>query len=89
MAILTVTPPGFRVIGKSENGIPAAFVNDAKRFWGVQFHPEVSHCQYGMEILQAFVLGICGARGDWNVQTFSPRSVMSCPARWGSGPWCS
>jgi GMP synthase (glutamine-hydrolysing) len=67
---LTVTPQGFRVIARSENAIPAAFVNDEKRFWGVQFHPEVSHCQYGMEILQAFVLDICGARGDWNMRTF-------------------
>jgi GMP synthase (glutamine-hydrolysing) len=67
---VTVTPRGFRVVGKSENGIPAALVNDEKRFWGVQFHPEASHCQYGMEVLQAFVLDICGARGDWNMESF-------------------
>ncbi|MGA2479718.1 MAG: glutamine-hydrolyzing GMP synthase [Spirochaetia bacterium] len=83
---LTVTPPGFRVIGKSENGIPAAFVNDAKRFWGVQFHPEVSHCQYGMEILQAFVLDICGARGDWNVQTFLATQRDELPRAVGERP---
>jgi GMP synthase (glutamine-hydrolysing) len=67
---LTGVPTGFRVIAQSENGIPAAFVNEQRRFWGVQFHPEVSHCEYGMEILDAFVSDICCARKEWNMQAF-------------------
>ncbi|MGA2977376.1 MAG: glutamine-hydrolyzing GMP synthase [Spirochaetia bacterium] len=64
------TPLGFRVVARSDNGIPAAFANEEKRIWGVQFHPEASHCQYGMEILESFVTDICSARKDWNMRAF-------------------
>jgi GMP synthase (glutamine-hydrolysing) len=67
---LTVTPEGFKVIARSESGIPAAFVNEGRRFWGVQFHPEASHCEYGMEVLEGFAADICGARKDWNMRAF-------------------
>lgn len=70
---VTEPPRGFRIIGSSESGIPAAFVNDEKRIWGVQFHPEASHCQYGMDILGAFAIDICAARADWNMTAFFSR----------------
>jgi GMP synthase (glutamine-hydrolysing) len=80
---VTTTPKGFRVIGRSESGIPAAFVNDAKRIWGVQFHPEASHCQYGMEVLEAFAIDICAARKDWNMKTFLSREREELTRRVG------
>jgi GMP synthase (glutamine-hydrolysing) len=67
---VTAEPAGFRVIARSENGIPAAFADERRRIWGVQFHPEASHCQFGLEILDAFVRDICGARGDWSMGSF-------------------
>jgi len=70
---VTGTPRGFRIIGSSESGIPAAFVDEKNRIWGVQFHPEASHCQYGMEILGAFAIDICAAREDWNMTAFLSR----------------
>jgi GMP synthase (glutamine-hydrolysing) len=80
---LSVTPKGFRVIARSESGIPAAFVNDAKLFWGVQFHPEASHCEYGMEVLEGFAADICGARRDWNMRTFLEQERAAIAKRVG------
>ena len=67
---VTRYPDGFNAVGRSDNNLPAAFVNEEKRTWGVQFHPEASHCQYGMEILEAFCFDICGAPKSWNMQSF-------------------
>lgn len=63
-------PPGFRVIARSEGGLPAAFADSSRKLWGVQFHPEVSHCEHGMEVLEAFVADIAGARREWNMEAF-------------------
>jgi GMP synthase (glutamine-hydrolysing) len=63
-------PPGFRLIARSEGGLPAAFVDAPRKLWGVQFHPEASHCEGGMEVLEAFVADIAGARREWNMDAF-------------------
>ena len=63
-------PAGFRAIARSEGGLPAAFADTARRMWGVQFHPETSHCEHGTEMLEAFVVDICGARREWNMDAF-------------------
>ncbi|HVP19602.1 MAG TPA: glutamine-hydrolyzing GMP synthase [Spirochaetia bacterium] len=67
---VTEAPAGFRVIARSENGLAAAFANEERRMWGVQFHPEASHCEHGQRILEAFALDICGARAEWNMESF-------------------
>ncbi len=70
---VTEAPAGFRVIGQSENGLAAAFVDEARRMWGVQFHPEASHCEHGQEILKAFAVDICKARPEWSIEMFLTR----------------
>ena len=67
---VTEPPRGFRVIGRSDSGLSAVFVNEARRMWGVQFHPEASHTEHGQRILEAFALDICGARPEWNMERF-------------------
>jgi GMP synthase (glutamine-hydrolysing) len=67
---VTEIPASFRIIALSDAGLPAAFENEAGTMWGVQFHPEVTHCQYGQEILEAFVFDACKARPDWDMETF-------------------
>ena len=67
---VTEPPAGFSAVARSDNNIPAAFVNEEMRIWGVQFHPEASHCQYGMEVLEAFASDICSAKKEWNMQRF-------------------
>jgi GMP synthase (glutamine-hydrolysing) len=63
------TPPGFDVIGSTEGCRVAAMGNDAKRMYGLQFHPEVTDTPHGMTILDNFI-GICGCGRDWNADTF-------------------
>jgi GMP synthase (glutamine-hydrolysing) len=62
-------PPGFDVIGSTEGCRVAAMGNDAKRMYGLQFHPEVTDTPKGMIILDNF-MKICKCRRDWNTDTF-------------------
>ncbi|RME25595.1 MAG: glutamine-hydrolyzing GMP synthase [Deltaproteobacteria bacterium] len=61
---------GFDVIGRSGNSPYAAIRNREKRFYGLQFHPEVVHTPAGREILKNFVVDICGCSTDWNMSNF-------------------
>lgn len=63
-------PEGFHAVGVTENGLPAALVNEARRIYGLQFHPEVTHCEYGERILENFAVRICGAGRDWSVEAY-------------------
>lgn len=68
-------PPGFKVIGKSENA-PYAFVaNDEKKIYGVQFHPEVSHSKHGGELISHFLFDIAGCKQDWNMGLFLDHEI--------------
>ncbi|HET7299300.1 MAG TPA: glutamine-hydrolyzing GMP synthase [Oleiagrimonas sp.] len=58
-------PPGFDVIARTERVPVAAMANEAKRWYGVQFHPEVTHTIQGRAILDRFVSGICGCGNLW------------------------
>ncbi len=62
--------PGFRVLACSESGIPALLAHESRPLWGVQFHPEVSHCEHGLEILGNFAAGICGAAKEWSMERY-------------------
>jgi GMP synthase (glutamine-hydrolysing) len=58
-------PPGFDITGKSANSPLAAMEDRARRFYGVQFHPEVTHTPQGQKIIERFVREICESPGDW------------------------
>ncbi len=58
-------PPGFTVTAKTERIPVAAFANDAKGWYGVQFHPEVTHTKQGQALLRRFVVDICGCQTLW------------------------
>ncbi|MBN2510678.1 MAG: glutamine-hydrolyzing GMP synthase [Spirochaetales bacterium] len=60
---------GFSLVGESLHHI-AAGVQEEKQLYGIQFHPEVSHCDYGNEILKNFVIEVCGARPEWNMERY-------------------
>jgi len=69
------TPPGFSVLGRSDNS-PVAFMGDLeRRYFGLQFHPEVHHTLRGMEILRRFALEVCGARPQWTPGSIIAASV--------------
>ena len=49
--------------------------DDSKRLYGVQFHPEVTHTEFGTRILQNFLFSICGCRGDWNANDYAEQII--------------
>src|SRR5512133_2581021 len=62
---VTELPPGFKLMASTESCPIAGMADEERKFYAVQFHPEVTHTQQGKAILERFVLGICGARPDW------------------------
>ena len=68
-------PAGFSVIAHTEKCPCAAMADDRRRLYGVQFHPEVTHSEYGKQILANFVFRVCGCSGDWTMEDFVERSV--------------
>ncbi len=72
---VTKLPAGFTVIGQS-TGAPYAFIaNDERRFYGVQFHPEVVHTPHGGQLLKNFTHKICGCSGDWTMESFRDEMI--------------
>ncbi len=72
---VTKLPDGFRVIGTSE-GAPFAFIaNDERKFYGVQFHPEVVHTPHGAALLKNFTRNVCGCSGDWTMAAFKDEAI--------------
>ncbi|WP_205619888.1 glutamine-hydrolyzing GMP synthase [Calidifontibacillus oryziterrae] len=68
--LVTSTPEGF-VIDAINPSCPIAAMSDEKRrFYGVQFHPEVKHSVYGNDILKNFVFNVCECSGDWSMENF-------------------
>ena len=62
---VTALPPGFKLMASTDSCPIAGMADEARHFYGVQFHPEVTHTQQGQALLERFVLGICGATPDW------------------------
>jgi GMP synthase (glutamine-hydrolysing) len=62
---VTELPPGFKLMCSTPSCPIAGMADESRRFYGVQFHPEVTHTRQGRAILERFVLKICGARPDW------------------------
>ena len=62
---VTELPPGFKLMASTESCPIAGMADEDRRFYAVQFHPEVTHTRQGRAILERFVLDICGARPDW------------------------
>ncbi|RDI16628.1 GMP synthase (glutamine-hydrolysing) [Pseudacidovorax intermedius] len=58
-------PPGFKLMASTDSCPIAGMADEARKFYAVQFHPEVTHTQQGKAILERFVLGICQAQPDW------------------------
>jgi GMP synthase (glutamine-hydrolysing) len=67
-------PAGFAITGRTDNAI-GSFEHTEKRYYGVEFHPEVNHTDRGTEILRNFVFGICHAKKNWNRAGFIASTV--------------
>ncbi len=82
---VTRLPEGFRVVGTSEGAPCAAIANDEKRFYAVQFHPEVVHTPHGAQLLGNFVHGVCGCAGDWTMAAFRDQAIDAIRKQVGRG----
>ncbi len=62
---VTEMPPGFKLMASTDSCPIAGMADEARKFYAVQFHPEVTHTIQGQALLERFVVGICGAKPDW------------------------
>jgi GMP synthase (glutamine-hydrolysing) len=83
---LTRLAPGFREYGTSFTGLSAVVVHESQPWFGIQFHPEVTHCERGPEILAAFVFGVCGCSPSWTMEQYIEELRSSLPDRVGKNP---
>ena len=77
-------PEGFQLMASTDSCPIAGMADEDRRFYGVQFHPEVTHTRKGVEILQRFVLGICQAKADWNMPDYVKEAVQAIRDKVGS-----
>ena len=80
---VTELPAGFKVIGSNESTPIAAMADEARGFYAVQFHPEVTHTLKGREIIARFVHEICGCGRDWNMPNYVNEAVEKVRAQVG------
>jgi GMP synthase (glutamine-hydrolysing) len=78
-------PPGFKATAKTPNCSFAAIENDKRAIFGVQFHPEVAHTERGMDVLNNFLVHICGFDKNWNVGSFIDREINAIRGTVGGG----
>ncbi|TSE27448.1 GMP synthase glutamine-hydrolyzing [Tepidimonas sediminis] len=76
-------PPGFKLMASTDSCPIAGMADETRRFYGVQFHPEVTHTVQGRAILERFVLEICGARPDWIMRDHIEEAVAAIRAQVG------
>jgi len=73
--LVSKLPPGFQILAHTNNGPIAAMVERRRKIYGVQFHPEVTHTDKGIQILGNFLFKICGCLGRWTMHSFIQESV--------------
>jgi GMP synthase (glutamine-hydrolysing) len=78
-------PPGFTSLARTTSTPFAAMGNDERRWYGVQFHPEVVHTPHGRAVLRNFLYNICGCAGDWKPANFVAEAVERVRERVGTG----
>ena len=80
---VTELPPGFKLMASTDSCPIAGMADEARRFYAVQFHPEVTHTVQGQAMLERFVLGICGAQPDWVMRDHIAEAVEKIRAQVG------
>lgn len=68
-------PSGFKAIARTEGAPFAAIADEARRFYGLQFHPEVVHTPHGAQLLTRFVRHIAGCEGEWDMASFRETAI--------------
>ena len=72
---ISKVPSGFRTIASTLHCPCAAMADDNRKLYGVQFHPEVTHTEYGKRMIENFLFSICACTGDWKVEDYANRMI--------------
>jgi GMP synthase (glutamine-hydrolysing) len=80
---VTAMPPGFKLMASTQSCPIAGMADEARRFYAVQFHPEVTHTPQGQAILSRFVHWICGCGEDWNMPDYVSEAIAKIRAQVG------
>lgn len=78
-------PEGFTLSARSLACPNVAIADEARGFYGVQFHPEVNHTEHGTDMIRNFLYGVCGARGDWTMGDYKNTAVRQVREKVGDG----
>ena len=70
-----VPPKGFTVIAHTDKCPCAAMCDESRSLYGVQFHPEVTHTEFGTQLLRNFLFEVCGCTGDWTMEDFVEHAI--------------
>lgn len=81
---VTVLPDGFKIIASNASTPIAGMADEARRFYGLQFHPEVTHSLQGKAIIARFVHEICGAGADWTMPNYVDEAIARVRAEVGN-----
>ncbi len=81
---ITAIPAGFETIASTKDVKQAAFASTEQPVWAVQFHPEVFHSLQGKQLLQNFVVDICGSRQEWSAASFVDTTVAELKQQLGN-----
>ncbi len=81
---VTELPPGFKLMASTDACPIAGMADEARKFYAVQFHPEVTHTVQGQAMLERFVLGICKVKADWIMGDYITEAVAKIKAQVGS-----
>ena len=82
---ITAMPEGFDIVATSEGSPYAVIADEARRFYGIQFHPEVAHTPRGALILRNFTHRIAGLSGDWTMAAFRDEAIVRIRTQVGQG----
>lgn len=80
---VTAIPSGFQVVAHTPSAPYAGIADEKRKFYGVQFHPEVAHTPDGAALIRNFVCTIAGCRGDWNMSAFRQAAIAKVRAQVG------
>jgi len=83
---VTELPPGFEIVGSTDSAPVAAMADDGRGFYGIQFHPEVTHTAQGRRILERFVHDICGCAEEWTPANIIRDSMARVRDQVGADP---
>ncbi len=78
-------PEGFKITAYSDACPCAAYENEEKKLYAVQYHPEVNHSVQGQQMLKNFLFNVCGCKGDWLMSDFAQKSIQALREKIGDG----